>query len=98
MKHSVGSMIKARKGLLASATATTLMVTLSACGGSDGDGGSAGAAGGAASAGARETVIVGYQKGALGSYAINIASELGFYDDLNLDVQLVTGNSTSAGV
>lgn len=55
-----------------------------------------GAAGGGS--GGDTTVVVGYQKGALGSYVISIANALGYYKDLGLTVNLVNGNSTSAGI
>lgn len=73
-----------KKTLAALGAASAVMLVASACG--------------SGSAGGGETVVVGYQKGALGSYIISIANALGYYKDLGLTVNLATGNSTSAGI
>lgn len=46
----------------------------------------------------RASITIGAQLGTLGTYAANLAGELGFYDEEGLDVEIITANSTSNGL
>lgn len=74
------------RAFVATAAASAALLAASACG-----------AGGGGSGG-DSSVVVGFQKGALGSYIVSIANAEGYYKDLGLTVNIVNGNSTSAGI
>jgi ABC-type nitrate/sulfonate/bicarbonate transport systems, periplasmic components len=93
MKQRLRGISRSRSSIAAIATAA-LIVSMSACGSSGGS------ASDTADGGTQQeaTITVGLQLGTLATYSAELAQRLGYYKQENLNVKLITANSTANGV
>jgi ABC-type nitrate/sulfonate/bicarbonate transport system substrate-binding protein len=85
--------VRALRSIVLSAVLITGLGLIVACGG-----GAEPTDGGRAPSQERGSIAIGAQLGTLATYAAQLGDPLGFYEEENLDVKVITANSTSNGL